>query len=220
MDFTVFAIEAYWAESALINEYVQSGEGDVASLLAGLGYWPWQTREVLDLIEWMRVYNQTPGHTPLGFYGFDMQNAGGAIDRLIAYLDTVDPEAAVSARENLACFDRFQVYNFQQSQYAEQPAPTRQHCSRQLQSVYDGMLTNQGNYETVTSPDAFAFAMQTARVIQQAENMTAAADQSDLLPRDWFNARDEAMAENVLWLLDHIDPESKVPIGNTVGSVT
>lgn len=210
MGFSGFAIEAYWYEAALINEYVQSGEGDVSKLLGNLGYWPWQTQEVLELIEWMRTYNQVQGHSPVSFYGFDMQNASGAIDHLLDYLDTVDTEAAVSAREKHSCFGQFQEYNYQQSQYAQQPAPTRQQCSRQLQSVYDGMFANQRTYEALTSPDDFAFALQTARVIQQAEKMAAAAESSAIFPREWFNARDEAMAENVMWLLENTGPESRI----------
>ncbi|MGB3716618.1 MAG: erythromycin esterase family protein [Candidatus Promineifilaceae bacterium] len=210
MGFTTFAIEAYWAESALINDYVHTGKGDVDELLANLGYWPWQTQEVFDLIEWVRVYNQSPDHAPVSFYGFDMQNAKGAIDQLVRYLEIIDTETAATAREKLSCFGRYQDYNFQQTQYAQQPAPTRQQCSQDLQAVYDGMLANQRAYESLSSPGAFAFTLQTARVIQQAEKMATAAESGAIFPREWFNARDAAMAANVIWLLDHAGPEARI----------
>jgi erythromycin esterase len=210
MGFTTFAIEAYWPEANLINDYVHTGEGNVTELLANLGYWPWQTQEVLDLIEWMRAYNQTPGNTPVSFYGFDMQNAKGAIDQLLVYLEKVDPDAAVLAREKLACFSRYQNYNYEQIQYAQQPAATREKCRQDLQVVYDGVLTHQTAYEALSSPIAFAIALQNARVVQQAETLAAVAESNVILPRDWFNARDEAMAENVNWLLGQAGSDAKI----------
>jgi erythromycin esterase len=210
MGFTVFAIEAYWAEANAINDYVHTGKGNVRELLAGLGYWPWQTQEVLDLIEWMRAYNQTPGHTPVSFYGFDMQNAKGAIDQLLVYLEGVDPEAAAPARERLACFSQYQDYNYQQVEYGQQTAETKEECRQALQAVYDQVQAQQAAYEARSSPTAFAVALHCARVIQQAERMAAAARADDPLPPDWFKARDEAMAENVAWLLDQAGPDAKI----------
>jgi erythromycin esterase len=210
MGFTAFAMEAYWAEANLLNDYVHTGEGNVRELLANLGYWPWQTQEVLDLIEWIRVYNQNPDHTPVSFYGFDMQNAKGAIDQLLLYLETVDPETAVSSQEKLGCFSRYQNYNYEQIQYAQQPAATKAECRENLQEVYDEILAHQTAYEGLSSSATFAMALHDARVIQQTEAMAAVAEANVILPREWFNARDEAMAENVSWLLDQLEPDAKV----------
>jgi erythromycin esterase len=54
MGFTVFGIEANWPESLAINDYVLNGNGDPAEALAGLYFWTWNTKEVLDMIQWMR----------------------------------------------------------------------------------------------------------------------------------------------------------------------
>jgi erythromycin esterase len=60
--FTVFAIEANWPESLAVNDYVLSGKGDPAVALAGMYFWTWNTEEVLDMIRWMRKYNDDPAH--------------------------------------------------------------------------------------------------------------------------------------------------------------
>lgn len=65
MGFNTFAIEATWPESNLVNNYIQTGEGDPARLLAGLFFWTWNTQEVLDMILWMR-------ENRVSFHGFDM----------------------------------------------------------------------------------------------------------------------------------------------------
>ena len=43
-----------------------------AELLRGLNMWPWDTKEVLAMIEWMREFNQS-GKGRIEFTGFDMQ---------------------------------------------------------------------------------------------------------------------------------------------------
>jgi erythromycin esterase len=53
LGFNTFAIEATWPEANLINDYVHTGVGDPARLLAGLYFWTWNTQEVLDMINWM-----------------------------------------------------------------------------------------------------------------------------------------------------------------------
>jgi erythromycin esterase len=40
-----------------INEYVLTGNGDPVKALAGLYFWTWDTEEVLEMIRWMRRYN-------------------------------------------------------------------------------------------------------------------------------------------------------------------
>lgn len=76
MDFTVFGIEAPMPEAFDINEYVVNGNGDPEKALAGLYFWTWDTQEVLDMIHWMRHYNQDPSNKKkVKFYGFDMQHS-------------------------------------------------------------------------------------------------------------------------------------------------
>jgi erythromycin esterase len=222
MGFTVFAMEAYWAESNAINEYIQTGEGNASKLLeyiqtgegnaskllADLGYWTWQTQEVLDLIEWMQEYNQDPNHQSLSFYGFDMQNAKEAIDQLLGYLMTVDPDSAASARSRLYCFSQFQIYSYQQTQYAQQESEIKQSCRQDIERVVHDLIDHQKEYAAQSSLADFTLALQAGRVIQQAEKMAAAAEEGHV-SANWFNSRDQAMAENVSWLLDHAGTDAK-----------
>ena len=72
MGFTIFSIEANMPEAYRINDYVLTGAGDPAELLRGMYFWTWDTEEVLELIRWMRRYNEA-GKGKLEFTGFDMQ---------------------------------------------------------------------------------------------------------------------------------------------------
>lgn len=101
--FTIFGIEANWPESLGINDYVLNGTGDAQSALDGLYFWTWNTEEVLDLIRWMRKYNEDPAHVKkVRFYGFDGQIANVAARKVLSYLERVDPEEAKTAKKILS----------------------------------------------------------------------------------------------------------------------
>ena len=74
-DYRVFGIEATYGGCCYINDFVQSGVGDIEHVMAYLDFLTWQTEEVRALILWMKDYNMQAQHLEkLSFYGFDMQN--------------------------------------------------------------------------------------------------------------------------------------------------
>ncbi|MFF5974875.1 erythromycin esterase family protein [Streptomyces sp. NPDC012769] len=80
--FRTFAMEASASAAPAVDAYVRGrGEpGDGAAVLGGLGFWTWRTREVLDLLEWLRAYNR--GRSPaeqVGFAGIDPQRCGVSV---------------------------------------------------------------------------------------------------------------------------------------------
>ncbi|MCA9712195.1 MAG: erythromycin esterase family protein, partial [Myxococcales bacterium] len=97
--FSVFGIEANRTECRAIDRYVQTGEGDPREALAGIYFWTWNTHEVLDLIEWMRQYNESHPRK-LRFVGFDAQTPNVAARNVVAFLDRVD--ATAPGRETVA----------------------------------------------------------------------------------------------------------------------
>ena len=58
--FNVFAIEASMPDAYKLNEYIINGEGDLKKLIKGMGFWTWDTQEMLDLVVWMKKYNDGP----------------------------------------------------------------------------------------------------------------------------------------------------------------
>ncbi|MGI9181934.1 MAG: erythromycin esterase family protein [Longimicrobiaceae bacterium] len=109
MGFTTFGIEATWAESNRVNDYLHTEVGDPAVLLSNLYFWTWNTREVLEMIEWMRRHNQNPGGAPrVSFYGFDMQSVRVTMNDVEAYLQRVDPAALEEVRLRYACYRPYQ----------------------------------------------------------------------------------------------------------------
>lgn len=199
MKFNVLAVEASWAGSNLINEYVHTGEGNPCQFLAGLQSWAWNTQEALDIISWMREYNQALGNTSsISFCGFDNYASSVAIDNVIAYLHGISPEAE---KEVNTLYAPFQPYANDGERYDELPLQTKSQCRRNLQRAYQLLIEHRAIYEAASSTEKFACALQSARVVVQAENVFNSSDPG---------LNDLYMAENICWLLDQAGSEAKM----------
>lgn len=195
--FTHFVIEADMAEAYLVNEYVLTGEGDPAILLAGLHFWTWNTEEVLDMIEWMRAYNAQRGDAPpIQFLGFDMQFPRLDMDRVIAFVAEVAPDQVAFVEEQYDCIYQPLLNGESYKEVVE--FDNRQLCEANIQAVSALLDDNQEAWEA-TSGETFARVRQHARIVEQAEKMYSANGRG----------RDPFMAENLLWLLEQAEPEAK-----------
>jgi erythromycin esterase len=207
MGFTVFAMETNWPETERLNRYVQTGEGDPAELLAGLHFWTWNTQEVLDLVEWLRSYNQNPANSPkVRFAGFDAQAMELAVDNTLAYLRAVAPEDADLAATRYACLDDFHLLGPEPAflDYGQRPFSETQPCGDRVRAVYDDLVQNQSQYTALSSEETYHFAVRNALTVVQAEAIAA------LRYTDGPNPRDRYMAQNVSWLLEQDSPDARI----------
>lgn len=80
LGFRDFAMETNWTHVApLLNDYIQGRDVDPEAIL----YWPWATREYMDLLQWMRGYNAVRDSLDrITFHGIDPQQ--GARDSVMA----------------------------------------------------------------------------------------------------------------------------------------
>jgi erythromycin esterase len=78
MDFKVFALESPTVEADKINDYVIGGQGATDDVVRNLAYKSWQTEEMIDIIKWIKSYNETAS-SKVEFRGFDMQNGNLAL---------------------------------------------------------------------------------------------------------------------------------------------
>jgi len=98
--FTIFSIEANMPEAYKLNDYILHGKGNAKALLAGMYFWTWQTEEVLELVEWMKKYNEG-NSKKIYFTGFDMQFHPVALQNVKAFY----AKHHIAGSEKLARFD-------------------------------------------------------------------------------------------------------------------
>jgi erythromycin esterase len=70
----VFIIEDSYTSEAGINEWISGGKGNVETIANNFSIGFWYTKEVVNLLEWMRNYNQNKSKDEqIRFYGMDIQ---------------------------------------------------------------------------------------------------------------------------------------------------
>ncbi|MCY1016824.1 erythromycin esterase family protein [Pyxidicoccus sp. MSG2] len=197
LGFTVFAIEANFTEARAVNEYVLTGKGDPALALAGLYFWTWNTEEVLELIRWMRRYNEDPSHKKkVKFYGVDMQVAKVATARMLEYLETVDAAYAAQVKPSLTPLNELDTSKLTKEQ-KEAARDTLRDVARRLEA-------RRAEYTRRSSREDPAVARQDLTVATQAVET--------MLDPENYELRDRAMADNLRWILDHEGPGTKAVV--------
>jgi erythromycin esterase len=198
MGFTLLGFEDGWAESLTASRYVESGLGSAEEAVDDLLAWPWKVQEVVDMLSWMRGYNESRGSAPaVSFQGFDMQQPYGAMQIVLEYLRRVDPAAAERAESRYTCLGAG-------SDYGNLPPDVKTECRATLQQIHDGLAANRASYEAASSPRDFTQAHFAARVVLQAEEL--ASTRGDFEPRDRY------MAENLAWLLEQQGPNARAVV--------
>ncbi|MFC1543667.1 erythromycin esterase family protein [Gemmatimonadota bacterium] len=211
--FTVFAIEANMPEAMRVNDYVLTGEGDPGRALAGMYFWTWNTREVLDMIEWMRGYNAS-GRGRIEFWGFDMQYPNVALQNVLEFVREADPTYLPDLEKEYGLISSYeeeerrlraggaaqaQVVDHQNRHQSDRLDPARR-VLHYLEDHRNGYLASRPTEEV-------EWAIQNARIVLQAADRGPAS-------------RDRYMAQNVGWILDHHPPGTKMVLWAHNGHVS
>lgn len=193
MGFTVFAIEDAYSGCQNINDYVMYGKGDAHTALASQGFWVWDTKEMIDMIEWMHSYNQTvPDDKKVRFMGFDNQrnDKGGAAAIIEAYLQKVAP---LHLKEMKTLLDSVDAEG---SKHADS-----------LRKIYINFLgffvMSHGNFVQKTSEQEYE------SVLEQVKTIGQYLDESGNHNKDTIQWRDYYMASNFMHFVETEKPGTK-----------
>jgi len=194
MGFTTFAIEASAPEADELNDYVLNGVGTPSLLLFNLRFWIWDTRELLDLIRWMREWNlSVPAAQRVQFRGIDIQYPGASMDSVRAFLARESPSDVHQIDSLFQCMTPYRNHGAtpgrNRNEYAFSASSLKAACAAGLTIVH-ALVSAQR-----TDAPGFARTVHHARLVQQFENMAAQQTVGAI-----NRSRDAAMAENATWL--------------------
>lgn len=179
--FNTIIFEGSYSNSKSINKYITEGEGNVYHAIIDLGPWCWYTKEVLELVEWLKDYNSNKQPTEkVQFYGCDMQILKFTIDALTTYINNLGIlENDLQAKlESVKALTSYRKLNKEQSQLI-------QDLLGELKLVFSDPKT-----QAHIDPASY----HNLRILEQwFERITTKKDQP--------NKRDEFMAENVQFIL-------------------
>ncbi|HEY0512772.1 MAG TPA: erythromycin esterase family protein [Thermoanaerobaculia bacterium] len=205
MGFTLFAIEANMPEAYKVNDYVLTGQGDPKELLKGMYFWTWNTQEVLDMILWMRTFNQSQeaksGKARIQFLGFDMQTPDVAAQNVRGFLAKAEPDAAGGAAEADAAYALVTALTDRMHpSTAADPQAAAESAAAAARKVLQHLEARRDAYVAHLPKTEVDWEIQNARVVVQA---------AELLSKG-HGLRDRSMADNVAWILGQAPPGSKI----------
>ena len=189
--FNVFAIEASMPDAYKLNEYIINGEGDLKKLIKGMGFWTWDTQEMLDLVVWMKKYND--GHfKKINFTGFDMQLYPGALKEIKNKLNRYGISYSLSTLEmNLKNLnDRMDEF-LKRNQYKRKLNESKS-IQKELSYLKHSIA------KMIPDKKDRSWFIQNIRILEQFSERLSS-----------YRKRDRYMAENLLWITTHSDSGSK-----------
>src|SRR3954467_9145175 len=175
--FNGVAVEADFPDANRVNGFVRGTSSDVQAIEALDGFkrfpsWMWRNTDVLDFIGWLRSYNDdvTASDRKIGFYGLDLYSLHSSIEAVLDYLQKVDPDGAMRARERYSCFDHFgedtQSYGYATA------LGIAQSCEDEVVSQLTELnrrAVELANRDGRVAQDEFFTAEQNARLVKNAE---------------------------------------------------
>jgi erythromycin esterase-like protein len=112
--FSFIAVEGDWPACQSINHYIKGFnhiKKDAEEILEAFDRWPtwmWANREIIDLIEWLRNYNEhNTKKEKVGFYGLDVYSLWESMDEILRYLEKNNLPGLNEARNAFSCFEPF-----------------------------------------------------------------------------------------------------------------
>jgi erythromycin esterase-like protein len=108
-----------------------------------------------------------PADKQIGFYGFDMQYPGIAIDSVLSYTSRAMPGLGAELAGHYSCLDEYRndARGRSAKNYSSAPASVTSSCSAEVAAAYQSLLDRRTTLEPATSAPEYALAVQMARVV-------------------------------------------------------
>lgn len=190
MGFNVFLIESAMFDSDPISDYVQNGNGNPKELMTTLTP-AWQTQEVLDMIIWMRKYNEK-SKRKIQFTGIDMTSYYGSLKNLVDFGNNHDLKL-----KKLSDSLQIMLSNISFSSIGSENKKLLLSKIRKCNQVLSYLQESQINASI--NKNELRVIIQNVIIIRQFLEYYSCGQLG----------RDKNMAENVSWILDS-DPDAKV----------
>lgn len=177
-----FALEANYGDCAVINDWIQGGDGTLEEMTQLLSFRIYHTEQMEELLGWMREYNShVSSDKQLRFYGFDIQGMSAEANHILSYCRENHITEIEEYAKQLKEMD-MPIEYFSEEQASE------------LFAVVDSVKKILKNYSNEESSE-YRRALHEADIIYYGIDMNR--DESL-----YSSKRDEYMAENVHWIVE------------------
>lgn len=187
-----FALETDFGEGVAVNEYIHGGDGTAENAVNNLSFTIYQTQQMIALVTWMREYNDNvPDGEKLSFYGFDLQNPRTDVEYVKRYLDKT---------KAIHDFNETDTLNVLLKEDISLSDESTQNAVRMLKTVKVELENNREKYIENSDQREYELALHCVDNILYCVDLFS-IDLNEY--GSYNNKRDELMAQNVMWILEH-----------------
>lgn len=158
--FSFIAVEGDWPDCFRVNRFIKGFSNsdhnksayDIMNSFNRWPTWMWANKEMIELVEWLKEYNDTILNQQklstsldkqIGFYGLDLYSLWESMEAIIEYLKKVDSSALKNAIDAYNCFE---PYNKNVEEYARATAFVPQNCEDEIIELLSSMKTKRDLY--------------------------------------------------------------------------
>lgn len=195
-DINFIVVEGDWHSCYAVNQYIKgyddSYDNARSLLIDNFNRWPlwmWANEEVLELVEWLRDYNNgLDEEQRVGFYGMDVYDQWQSMNRVREYLRQTDIAELMLVESNYDCFEE---YNLDEWAYARAVHFGADACDEEMREVVDRLKEYEDELKEKCRISFFE-AKQNAYVVKNAEKYyrTAVADNNRAWNKRVYHMRD------------------------------
>ena len=211
LDFTTFILEASLPYSKQINEYILNGNGNIDEIMSNMpGWFLWDTQEMLNITHWMQEYNKNPENVKkIQFHGIDITSPGYALNSIFNYLKKVDPTILNKYQSKTFAQDIIDDNNWPTSlqRYSGLSTERKEVLNNNYNDLYEQIKQNEIEYISYSTDDEYNWILRLAYCANEANRMFSAEKRIDM-----GLIRDNAMAQNTLWVIQNFSKDEKAII--------
>ncbi|WML44005.1 erythromycin esterase family protein [Neobacillus sp. PS3-40] len=148
--YTFLAVEGDWPACLQVNRYIKGFDQlhtSAREVLSSFSRWPtwmWANEEIIDFIEWLKIYNQHQSKEgQVGFYGIDVYSLWESMDEIIKYLEKINSPDIETAKKMFACFEPF---NRQPEKYGISASFYSEGCKDEVTKLLTEICLNKNKY--------------------------------------------------------------------------
>lgn len=187
-----FALETDFGEGVVINEYIHGGDGTAENAVNNLSFTIYHTQQMINLVTWMREYNDNvPDDEKLSFYGFDLQNPQTDVEYVKEYLDKT---------KTVHDFNETDTLNVLLEEDITLSDESTQNAIEMLKAMKAELENSREKYIENSDQEEHELALHCVEnILYCVELFSADSNEYGF----YNNKRDELMAQNVMWILEH-----------------
>ena len=187
-----FIIEGDFGGALKVDAYIHGAQGTALEVVGEIGFNIYRTREMANLVDWMRAYNEdAPEGKDLHFYGMDMQRYDNNKEYLFSVLDAAAPALSKQYKASLS-----PLTDAARSTLSPEVI-TR--ANDNVLALLKDMDTLESDIAAISGQSAFDFARESANTIYACGKILLSSN------ADYNSLRDKYMSEKVNWFLQQGD---------------